>query len=262
MLPTTKCLFLAVLSLWLVGGAARAQSRPLYYEREITPADLEGRSLRELSLMRNTIYARAGNPFRKKWLAEYFASQPWYRPLPKMDAGKLTALDHKNARTIALYEEGLDRQELQRRYEEVMARRRAGQSRPEDEIEVRLLSAKLGRWLGEAQGPRDSARSPLEDPSLLDRLLTLEQLQDLSRRDLRLLRNTIYARRGRPFRSPILQQYFGDMEWYRPVADYTDKRLTDIDRRNIKLIRSVEDELGGPLSDREHREEDGWMFAA
>ncbi len=35
--------------------------RPLYYAREITPADLVSRTVWELTLLRNTIYARAGN---------------------------------------------------------------------------------------------------------------------------------------------------------------------------------------------------------
>jgi hypothetical protein len=50
--------------------------RPLYDTREITPAHLVGRALWELTLLRNTIYARAGNTFRKKWLADYFNAQP------------------------------------------------------------------------------------------------------------------------------------------------------------------------------------------
>jgi len=57
-------------------GVARADDRPLYYTRALTAADLDGRTLRELTLMRNTIYARAGHPFRKKWLHDYFAAQP------------------------------------------------------------------------------------------------------------------------------------------------------------------------------------------
>ena len=66
---------------------AKSDDRPLYYTRPITDDDLIGRSLRELSLMRNTIYARAGNKFRKKWLNDYFSAQPWYHPL---DSAKRT----------------------------------------------------------------------------------------------------------------------------------------------------------------------------
>ena len=50
-----------VIGFTLLPGDARAEDRPLYYTRALTPADLEGRTLRELALMRNTIYARAGH---------------------------------------------------------------------------------------------------------------------------------------------------------------------------------------------------------
>src|SRR5262245_30337487 len=76
---------------------ANMDARPLYYTRAITDDDLIGRSLRELNLMRNTIYARAGNKFRKKWLNDYFSAQPWYHALDKMDESKITPLDRKNA---------------------------------------------------------------------------------------------------------------------------------------------------------------------
>ena len=38
---------------------------------------LDGRSLREHTLMSNWIYARAGNPFRKPWLDTFFRAQAW-----------------------------------------------------------------------------------------------------------------------------------------------------------------------------------------
>src|SRR5262245_13546392 len=116
-----KQTLVATLLLALLGGAryAPAQAtpdktddRPLYYTRPITDDDLFGRSLRELSLLRNTIYARAGNKFRKKWLNDYFSAQPWYHPLDKMDESKITALDRGNAETIAKYDDGIPREGL------------------------------------------------------------------------------------------------------------------------------------------------------
>src|SRR5579872_4854842 len=89
-----------------------ATQTPFYYTRAITNADLKGRNLRELSLMRNTIYARVGNKFRKKWLNDYFAQFSWYHPLDKMEVSKLTALDRANAAAIAQYDAGLNRDKL------------------------------------------------------------------------------------------------------------------------------------------------------
>jgi len=76
----------------------------------------------------------------------------------------------------------------------------------------------------------------------------------MSLRDLRLLRNSIYARRGRPFRSPILRDHFSGMGWYQVNPDYSDRLLSRNDARNIALIKSVENEFGGPLTD------DDWLI--
>jgi hypothetical protein len=238
----------------------KEEARPLYYEKLITQDELKGRSLRELSLMRNWIYARAGNTFRKKWLNDFFSAQPWYKPVAKPDLSTLTDYDKKNAALIAEYDIKFSKDELTKNRDTILARKKSGALTPEDTVELRLLSGRLGEWLGDT--PED-ARSPLEDISLLDKLLTVDQLQDLSRRDLRLVRNMIYARKNRPFKSQMLSEYFyAVLDNYSPDETYSDTRLSDIDNRNIKLIRSVEDEVGGPISDAEHIEESGWMSGA
>lgn len=231
-----------------------AAQTPFYFTRPITHADLYGRKLRELSLMRNTIYARAGNKFRKKWLNEYFSQFAWYHPQATMDLSKISALDRKNAMTIEEYDAGLGSDYLWAARNWL---KKLPSLTPEQKIELRLLSERLGEFSGD---PED--RTPLSDPTMLDAQLNMDQLSDLSRRDLRLLRNMIYARRGRPFTSELLGGYFASMKWYKPDPAYTDARLTALDHRNINIIRSLEDELGGPLSDYEHKKEDGWFAAA
>ena len=257
----TKYLFSAIIlasilcipACWVQVASDPVSRRPLYYTREITPDDLRPRSLRELSLLRNTIYARAGNSFRKKWLNDYFSAQSWYRPLEKMDESKLTAIDRKNAEIIARYDAAIPRGDLLSMQQVVL-----NPQSPEDKIELRLVSMRLGRWAGSP----DQDRTPLEDPSLLDQQVTLDSLKDFSRRDLRLLRNLIYARRGRPFRSDLIKEYFEAVEWYKADPKYTDARLTPVDKRNINVILSLENSLGGPLTDYEHKKEDGWFSRA
>ena len=244
----------------LIGGPnaaiAAGAARPLYYEKQLTKTELEGRTLRELHLMRNWIFARAGNPFRKRWLADYFKGQPWYKPGKAVDERKVSAIDRANAKAIVDYEASLDAAELKRRQTEVLARQKSGKGTAEDAIELRLLSVRFGKWQG-GKGD-DSGGSPLENPDLLDKQLTAKQLSDLSRRDLRLLRNMVYARRGRAFKSAVLRDYFGNAAWYKPTAQYSDKLLTAVDGRNIRLIKSVETQLGGPMSEKEH----GWEYWA
>src|SRR5215470_1044180 len=242
-------LFALVLAAGLAVAAhdAAAEPRPLYYERALTKADLDGRTLRELALMRNTIYARAGHSFRKKWLHDYFAAQSWYKPLAKDDNTKITKVDRANAALIAQAEEAPTQAELKKRRDDVLAREHAGKATDDDVVELSILNTRLGQWASaeaEAKPPVDV--SPLEDPSQLDHLITVQQLSNLSRRDLRILRNTIYARHGRQFKSKLLQAYFDNMVWYERDPKFT----------NIRLIKSVEDTLGGPLTEDEQRAEE------
>ncbi|MCA9537825.1 MAG: YARHG domain-containing protein [Myxococcales bacterium] len=240
-------------------------SPAFYFDRALTPADLEGRTLRELSLMRNVIFARAGNTFRRKWLDTYFRAQPWYKAQGKADASKISKLDWQNAKLIATYEAALTPEVLKKRAEAYQAKMAEGDVTPEMQIEMHLLSQRLGRWLGDQAAP-ETDRSPLEDPRLLDKQLTKAQLENMSRRDLRILRNMVFARRGYAFKSDLLREYFAATDWYQIDPKYTTAKLTPLDWRNVKLIRSVEDEVGGPLTDEQHQKEeygdDHWMFAA
>lgn len=233
--------------------------RGLYYTRALTEADLDGRTLRDLALMRNTVYARAGHSFRKAWLREHFTAMPWYQARTEDDESKITATDRANAKLIAAREAAFPHDAMETRQAALAAQ--PSRTAAED-VELRLLAEQLGKSVAAAGAGNAPPRSPLEDPTQLDRLLTLEELGDMSRRDLRILRNTVYARHGREFKSAVLQQWFSDKEWYRPNPDFDESQLTSIDKKNVRLIRSVEDSLGGPMSEHEQQLEDGWWDAA
>ncbi len=75
------------------------------------------------------------------------------------------------------------------------------------------------------------------------RLLSTRELKGLSAPALALIRNSIYARRGRPFANRELARFFGEQSWYRPRASWTsadDKRLSAVDRKNVELLLSLE----------------------
>lgn len=207
--------------------------------------ELQHKSLRELSILRNTIYARWGwDGFRKVWLHDYFHAQPWFRPNPKFHYRLLSDADRTNAHLIATVEQSFTSTELGRMRDRILKAARVAKRdpSPNDQIELGLIARAMGEFAID-----DDRRGQTEES--LDRLLTLKQLRQLSLRDLRLLRNTIYARRGRPFKSQILRTHFSGMDWYHLDPAYSDARLTKTDQRNIALIRSVENQLGGPLSD-------------
>ncbi len=72
------------------------------------------------------------------------------------------------------------------------------------------------------------------------RLLTEEDLESLSRRELFFARNEIYARHGRPFRSPELQRHFAQFDWYRPRDG--EVSLSATEHANVRLIWEEEQE--------------------
>lgn len=237
----------------LLATSALAAERPLYVTRALGPDDLTGRSLRELTLMRNWIYARRGNEFRRAWLREFFTKQKWYAPSQASflsgewktnseDEPAVWTRDDKNAERIAEYESALTKEQLATMRDAVRARvKDAKTPDPNDLLELRLLSVRLGGWAGEGAPPANL--NPLENPKRLDGLLKLSDLDDLSPRDLKLLRNTIFARKGRPFETPLVKGHFKTVEWYVPDAKYTDALLNDVDKKNVKLIQSLEREL-------------------
>jgi hypothetical protein len=251
------------LTLLVAKPDAGIADRPLEYDRPIVQADLEGRTLRELALMRNTIFARAGQVFRKRWLAMWFTQYDWYKP-SGFDKKLVTKLGRENAARIAEYELKLPRAELSKRLDALIA---GGEKAMiaggyEKLLEARLLAVATGRELPwELRPDEDEAdrRDPLYDLELLNEPLSVSDLSDYSRRDLRILRNTVFARRGRPFKTESMRHYFVRMSWYRPDPKYTDKRLTQVDLENIKLIRSVEETQGGPQTEEEAKAEHGGL---
>jgi hypothetical protein len=214
----------------------------LDYDAPLKRSDYEGRSLRELTLMRNFPYAQAHNSFRRTWLREYFQDHlKGYYGLETMDESVLTDVMRANAEAVATYEASLTKDELIARRDAVRARLKEKKGTPEDDIELRLLSVRLGGWAGDGDAPADL--SALEAPDKLDKLLKLSDLNDFSPRDLKLLRNTVFARRGRPFKTPLVQGHFKTVLWYAADPKYADARLTELDKKNVQLILSLEKKL-------------------
>ena len=80
--------------------------------------------------------------------------------------------------------------------------------------------------------------------------LTERMLANVSINDLRLLRNEVYARHGRPFQTPWLAEYFRSEPWYTPRQNFSDAELSATERANIALITKREEELHQSLGTR------------
>jgi hypothetical protein len=71
-------------------------------------------------------------------------------------------------------------------------------------------------------------------------VLNRPYLHDISKEDLRLMRNRILANHGYRFQSKDLQEYFGGVSWYKPGNDNNAIKLDIVEQTNIQLIKSEE----------------------
>lgn len=83
-------------------------------------------------------------------------------------------------------------------------------------------------------------------PNSAEEYLTMEDLEGLSPKELRLARNEIMARHGRKFGDPELSAYFESKDWYEGTIDgeifdeeHTGE-LNEYELRNVYLILSME----------------------
>ena len=83
-----------------------------------------------------------------------------------------------------------------------------------------------------------------------NKLISEAMLRGLSLHELRLLRNEIYARHGRIFKTMWLQQYFGGQPWYDPKEDFKDEEISGPDKTNIETIVAYENKLHNSISDK------------
>jgi hypothetical protein len=81
-----------------------------------------------------------------------------------------------------------------------------------------------------------------------NKVIAEAMLRGLSLHELRLLRNEIYARHGRVFKTLWLQQYFGGQAWYDPNEEFKDEELTGADKTNVETIVAYENKLHNQLS--------------
>ena len=79
------------------------------------------------------------------------------------------------------------------------------------------------------------------DISLLDKI-NKSSLLYLTKEELRILRNTIYAKYGYIFQSKELSKHFSRFVWYKPQFNNVDKRLNEYDKKIIEIIREIENE--------------------
>jgi len=108
----------------------------------------------------------------------------------------------------------------------------------ETEIKSKLFSVRCLQ--GNKGNQVKSGSTPGKYPQASERILTDSDLQGLSKPELRIMRNEIFARHGYIFKSDDLKEHFGNQNWYAPKYADVNSMLTTTEQKNIKLIQSYE----------------------
>jgi len=71
-------------------------------------------------------------------------------------------------------------------------------------------------------------------------LLRSQDVENMYKTDLEVTRNAIYARHGYSFQNRRMRYFFDKVDWYIPVSTNVTAQLTEIERKNIELLKRYE----------------------
>jgi hypothetical protein len=80
-------------------------------------------------------------------------------------------------------------------------------------------------------------------PYTSDRLVNYSDVRGMSKWDLTIMRNEIFARHGYIFhKNEDMVAYFNAQSWYRPVSTDVHSQLSEIEKANIHFIKAIEEQ--------------------
>ncbi len=249
----------------------------IWASKLIKEEDLGGYTPAELRVLIAEIEAIHGKTFsNEEWLQKYFEDRYWYKAnanyssevlndferkniemlLREKDKGRNTAVavgDMENFHDVLLTNkdlDGLTLMEMRMIRNEFWARHGRKFETPgirqyfewrdwykplKDQSKVKLTS------IEQQNVNLILARETKIREGLSTEVLADEAIQDLFTEDLRILRNEIFARRGRIFKDPDLQKYFEAQSWYTANAEFRDDMLSEIELKNLSKIKEAEE---------------------
>jgi len=77
-------------------------------------------------------------------------------------------------------------------------------------------------------------------PEGSQRYLSYVDIEYLSSRDLKIMRNEIFARHGYIFKTSDMIQHFSEQSWYRPLNNDVTAYLSKIEKENVNFIKQYE----------------------
>lgn len=244
--------------------------------RPLTTRKLGTHSGAEWLVLRSEVEAIHGKRFSEPWLQQYFEERYWYKAADKYDAKQLSAIEQKNLDAIALAQKksrkialapgdmelfedkliapqmlhGLSLHELRLLRNEVYARHgRQFQApwlsqyfysqpwyQPSDTFKDEDLSGKDKQNVETIVAYENKIHDDLSRKPLTRTLLEGLFVEDAGK-----MRQEIYARRGKVFtKEPWFQTYFESFAWYKADPEFTDAKLTEVEKRNIATIVAYE----------------------
>jgi len=79
------------------------------------------------------------------------------------------------------------------------------------------------------------------------RIIKEAEIRDFTPWQLKVARNEIYARYGRPFVHKDLQCYFATKSWYQKDESFTESELSATENKNVATIQAYEQKINSPL---------------
>lgn len=79
------------------------------------------------------------------------------------------------------------------------------------------------------------------------RVISESELTNLTPWQLKVARNEIYARHGRPFVHKDLQCYFAKQSWYKQDPNFSESSLSAVEKKNVETIKAYEIKTNSPL---------------
>lgn len=80
-------------------------------------------------------------------------------------------------------------------------------------------------------------------PAASERKLTCGDIAGKDSKTVNLMKNEIYARRGRPFKTDLVKEYFESQPWYNADEKYTDAKLSKLELENISFLAQCDKTL-------------------
>ena len=77
-------------------------------------------------------------------------------------------------------------------------------------------------------------------PQASERLLTSSDLSGMSKKDLKIMKNEIFARKGYIFKTAEMKSYFANQSWYSGQYDDVTLMLSAEEKQNVEIIKKYE----------------------